>query len=193
MATPQLRRSADTDTVATAADTTPLPLAASSLGRRAVFAAAAAAFVAAAAPAAPVVAADLLTDYATDTKDLILRQRGLLREGKGDVDAYMAKADAFFAGYKWDHAGHTNSFSQLMSVDIVIRGQNDYLVSTGAKWSPETVPATGTPKARMLEGYLQNADRCIIKEAFPKFGAMDPSQRATWKALSCTQGLVAPA
>jgi hypothetical protein len=58
----------------------PLPLAASSLGRRAVFAAAAAAFVAAAAPAAPVVAADLLTDYATDTKDLILRQRGLLRE-----------------------------------------------------------------------------------------------------------------
>ena len=51
-----------------------------------------------------------------------------------------------------------------MNTDIVIREQNAYLESTGGKWSAETVPAAGTPKAKILEGYLQNADRCILKE-----------------------------
>ena len=41
-----------------------------------------------------------LTDYVTDTKDMIARQRSLLRVGDGDLDAYVAKADAYFAGYK---------------------------------------------------------------------------------------------
>ena len=45
----------------------------------------------------------------------------------------------------------------------------------------------------MLEGYLQNADRCIVKEGYPKFNAMDMEQRAEWKAITCTQGLVSPA
>ena len=108
------------------------------------------------------------------------------------MKAYMAKADAYFAGYKWDHAGHTNSFSQLMNTDVVIREQNAYLEQTGGSWSPDTVPASGTPKAKILEGYLQNAERCVVKEGYPKFGDMDLEQRAEWKAITCTQGLVAP-
>lgn len=132
-------------------------------------------------------------DFVRDTKEIITMQRGLLREGKGDVNAYMAKADAYFAGYKWDHQGHTNSFSALMSNDIVIREQNNYLVSTEGSWSAESVPATGTPKAKILEGYLQNAERCVVKEGYGKFNSLSMDQRAEWKAITCTQGLVAPA
>ena len=70
----------------------------------------------------PALAADaLLSDFDADTKDLIARQRALLTRGEGDVAAYVAKADAYFAGYKWDHKGHTNSFSSIMNTDIVIR------------------------------------------------------------------------
>lgn len=29
-----------------------------------------------------------------------------------------------------------------MNTDVVIREQNAYLEETGAKWSPETIPAT---------------------------------------------------
>jgi len=32
------------------------------------------------------------------SKELIALQRGLLREGKGDVAAYVLKADAYFSG-----------------------------------------------------------------------------------------------
>ena len=127
------------------------------------------------------------------TKELTAPQRGLLREGTGDVEAYFAKADAYFSGYKWDHQGHTNSFSALMNIDAVIREQAAYLRSTGGAWTPDSVPPTGTPKARILEGYLQNAERCVVKEGYPKFNAMDAEQRAEWKAITCTQGLVAPA
>jgi len=35
------------------------------------------------------------------TEEIIALQRGLLREGKGDVASYIAKADAYFGGYKW--------------------------------------------------------------------------------------------
>ena len=78
--------------------------------RRAVTASLAALVVATAGSSAFVAFAEdsLLTDYVSDTKDLIQKQRDLLREGKGDVDAYFAKAEAYFAGYKWDHKGHTN-------------------------------------------------------------------------------------
>jgi hypothetical protein len=41
----------------------------------------------------------------------------------------------------------------------------------------------------MLEGYLQNAERCVVKEGYGAFNEMD----AEWKAISCTQGLVSPA
>lgn len=138
----------------------------------------------------PALASD--ADFVADTKELIALQRGLLREGKGDLEAYFAKADAYFAGYKWDHQGHTNSFSALMNTDVVIREQAAYLQSTGGAWTPDSVPPTGTPKAKVLEGYLQNAERCVVKEGYPKFNAMDAEQRAEWKAITCTQGLVAP-
>ena len=108
-------------------------------------------------------------------------------EGKGDVDAYFAKAEAYFAGYKWDHKGHTNSFSQLMNTDIVIREQDGYLKQTGGSWSKDSVPP-GTPKAKILEGYLQNAERCIQKESMGKFNEMDLATREEWKAIVCTQG-----
>ena len=147
--------------------------------------------LAALAPVAPALASD--ADFVAATKELTALQRGLLREGKGDVEAYFAKADAYFSGYKWDHQGHTNSFSALMNTDAVIREQAAYLQSTGGAWTPESVPPTGTPKARILEGYLQNAERCVVKEGYPKFNAMDAEQRAEWKAITCTQGLVAPA
>ena len=147
--------------------------------------------VAALAPVAPALASD--ADFVAATKELTALQRGLLREGKGDVEAYFAKADAYFSGYKWDHQGHTNSFSALMNTDAVIREQAAYLQSTGGAWTPDSVPPTGTPKARILEGYLQNAERCVVKEGYPKFNAMDAEQRAEWKAITCTQGLVAPA
>ena len=137
--------------------------------------------------------APLLTDYVSDTKDLIQKQRDLLREGKGDVNTYYAKAEAYFAGYKWDHKGHTNSFSQLMNTDIIIRTQDEYLKQTGGSWSKDSVPPSGTPKAKILEGYLQNADRCITKESMGKFNEMDLATREEWKAIVCTQGLVAPA
>ena len=116
-----------------------------------------------------------------------------IEEGKGDVDAYFAKAEAYFAGYKWDHKGHTNSFSQLMNTDIVIREQDGYLKQTGGSWSKDSVPPSGTPKAKILEGYLQNAERCIQKESMGKFNEMDLATREEWKAIVCTQGLVAPA
>jgi len=141
--------------------------------------------------ASPAMASD--ADFVADTKEIIALQRGLLREGKGDLDAYFAKAEAYFAGYKWDHAGHTNSFSALMSNDIVIREQRAFLDATNGTWTPDSVPPTGTPKAKILEGYLQNAERCVVKEGYPKFNAMSLEQRAEWKQITCTQGLVAPA
>ena len=147
--------------------------------------------LAALAPLAPALASD--ADFVAATKELTALQRGLLREGTGDVEAYFAKADAYFSGYKWDHQGHTNSFSALMNIDAVIREQAAYLRSTGGAWTPDSVHPTGTPKARILEGYLQNAERCVVKEGYPKFNAMDAEQRAEWKAITCTQGLVAPA
>ena len=163
--------------------------------RRAVTASLAALVVATAGSSAFVAFAEdsLLTDYVSDTKDLIQKQRDLLREGKGDVDAYFTKAEAYFAGYKWDHKGHTNSFSQLMNTDIVIREQDGYLKQTGGSWSKDSVPPSGTPKAKILEGYLQNAERCIQKESMGKFNEMDLATREEWKAIVCTQGLVAPA
>ena len=147
--------------------------------------------LAALAPVAPALASD--ADFVAATKELTALQRGLLREGKGDVEAYFAKADAYFSGYKWDHQGHTNSFSALMSNDIVIREQKDYLDAQGLAWTPESVPARDTPKGKVLEGYLGNVESCIRKEAFGPFNAMTPEQRKEWKAITCTQGLVAPA
>lgn len=41
-----------------------------------------------------------------------------------------------------------------------------------------------TNKGKMLEAYLKNADRCVVKEGYPKFGAMDEGQRAEWKAIT---------
>ena len=75
------------------------------MGRRASLASIAlASSIALPAPLAPIARAAsdpaALTDYVTDTKDMIARQRSLLRVGDGDLDAYVAKADAYFAGYK---------------------------------------------------------------------------------------------
>ena len=80
-----------------------------------------------------------------------------------------------------------------MNTDIVIREQDGYLKQTGGSWSKDSVPPSGTPKAKILEGYLQNAERCIQKESMGKFNEMDLATRAEWKAIVCTQGLVAPA
>ena len=191
---PRARRAASTSrravSVRASKDTRVVPDPTSSTSsRRALLSGAFA--LAALAPLAPALASD--ADFVAATKELTALQRGLLREGKGDVEAYFAKADAYFSGYKWDHQGHTNSFSALMNTDAVIREQAAYLQSTGGAWTPDSVPPTGTPKARILEGYLQNAERCVVKEGYPKFNAMDAEQRAEWKAITCTQGLVAPA
>ena len=191
---PRARRAASTSrravSVRASKDTRVVPDPTSSTSsRRALLSGAFA--LAALAPVAPALASD--ADFVAATKELTALQRGLLREGKGDVEAYFAKADAYFSGYKWDHQGHTNSFSALMNTDAVIREQAAYLQSTGGAWTPDSVPPTGTPKARILEGYLQNAERCVVKEGYPKFNAMDAEQRAEWKAITCTQGLVAPA
>ena len=191
---PRARRAASTSrravSVRASKDTRVVPDPTSSTSsRRALLSGAFA--LAALAPLAPALASD--ADFVAATKELTALQRGLLREGKGDVEAYFAKADAYFSGYKWDHQGHTNSFSALMNIDAVIREQAAYLRSTGGAWTPDSVPPTGTPKARILEGYLQNAERCVVKEGYPKFNAMDAEQRAEWKAITCTQGLVAPA
>ena len=191
---PRARRAASTSrravSVRASKDTRVLPDPTSSTSsRRALLSGAFA--LAALAPLAPALASD--ADFVAATKELTALQRGLLREGTGDVEAYFAKADAYFSGYKWDHQGHTNSFSALMNIDAVIREQAAYLRSTGGAWTPDSVPPTGTPKARILEGYLQNAERCVVKEGYPKFNAMDAEQRAEWKAITCTQGLVAPA
>lgn len=191
---PRARRAASTSrravSVRASKDTRVVPDPTSSTSsRRALLSGAFA--LAALAPLAPALASD--ADFVAATKELTALQRGLLREGTGDVEAYFAKADAYFSGYKWDHQGHTNSFSALMNIDAVIREQAAYLRSTGGAWTPDSVPPTGTPKARILEGYLQNAERCVVKEGYPKFNAMDAEQRAEWKAITCTQGLVAPA
>ena len=135
----------------------------------------------------------LLYDFVADTKDMISQMRALLREGNGDIQKYLSKSDAYFSGYKWDHAGHTNSFSQLLNIDVLIKEQQAYFEATGGKWSPDTIPPSGSPKANVLEGYLQNAERCVLKEGFPKFGKMTEEQKVEWKAITCTQGLVAPA
>jgi|TARA_B110000977_G_scaffold200961_1_gene293351 hypothetical protein len=158
-----------------------------SLSRRALFGSAFALVTV----ASPALASD--ADFVRDTKEIIALQRGLLRKGKGDVDGYLAKSDAYFSGYKWSHEGHTNSFAALMNTDMIIKTQNEYLIGTGGSWTPTSVPATGTPKAKVLEGYLQNADRCVVKESMGKFNAMDLETRKEWKAITCTQGLVAPA
>ena len=191
---PRARRAASTSrravSVRASKDTRVVPDPTSSTSsRRALLSGAFA--LAALAPLAPALASD--ADFVAATKELTALQRGLLREGTGDVEAYFAKADAYFSGYKWDHQGHTNSFSALMNIDAVIREQAAYLRSTGGAWTPDSVPPTGTPKARILEGYLQNAERCVVKEGYPKFNAMDAEQRVEWKAITCTQGLVAPA
>ena len=100
--------------------------------------------LAALAPLAPALASD--ADFVSDTKELIALQRGLLREGKGDVEAYFAKAEKYFAGYKWDHQGHTNSFSALMNTDVVIREQAAYLDATGALGIPSPSPPLARPR-----------------------------------------------
>ena len=152
-----------------------------------------AAFVALADVSLPALAADaLLSDFDADTKDLIARQRALLTRGEGDVAAYVAKADAYFAGYKWDHKGHTNSFSSIMNTDIVIREQYAYLQATGGQWDPRLSPAD-SPKGKVLEGYLRNAEQCVVRRATPSSTPWTRRSAREWKAIKCTQGLVAPA
>ncbi|EEH56770.1 uncharacterized protein MICPUCDRAFT_59132 [Micromonas pusilla CCMP1545] len=83
-----------------------------------------------------------------------------------------------------------------MNTDTIIRDNAAYLASAGqarSSWSPDTVPDGKSSKGRMLEGYLQNAERCVVKEGYGAFNEMDAETRKEWKAISCTQGLVSPA
>lgn len=130
----------------------------------------------------------LLTgDYETDTRDITARVRELLREGKGDVELYIKKFDAYASQYKWDHKGHTNSFASLLSLDQIVRKQYEYAGKT-----PWEVPPLSSNKGAMLEAYVRNSESCLIKEAYPPFGEMDAATRAEWKAIECSQGLVKP-
>lgn len=130
----------------------------------------------------------LLTgDYDTDTRDITKRVRELLREGKGDVELYLQKFDAYSQQYKWDHKGHTNSFASLLSLDQVVRKQYEFAGKT-----PWDVPPLSSNKGAMLEAYVRNSESCLIKESYGKFGEMDPETRAEWKAIECSQGLVKP-
>ena len=130
----------------------------------------------------------LLTgDYDTDTRDITKRVRELLREGKGDVELYLQKFDAYSQQYKWDHKGHTNSFASLLSLDQVVRKQYEFAGKT-----PWEVPPLSSNKGAMLEAYVRNSESCLIKESYGKFGEMDPETRAEWKAIECSQGLVKP-
>jgi len=126
-------------------------------------------------------------DYETDTKDITKRVRELLREGKGDVELYLRKFDAYSQQYKWDHKGHTNSFASLLSLDQVVRKQYEFAGKT-----PWEVPPLSSNKGAMLEAYVRNSESCLIKESYGKFGEMDPETRAEWKAIECSQGLVKP-
>ena len=62
-------------------------------------------------------------DYDKDASAVLSLQRELLRDGKGDVDAYENVSKSFFENYKFDHKGHTNSFSQLLNNDAIIAEQ----------------------------------------------------------------------
>ena len=116
----------------------------------------------------------LLTgDYDTDTRDITKRVRELLREGKGDVELYLQKFDAYSQQYKWDHKGHTNSFASLLSLDQVVRKQYEFAGKT-----PWEVPPLSSNKGAMLEAYVRNSESCLT--------------RAEWKAIECSQGLVKP-
>jgi len=126
-------------------------------------------------------------DYETDTKDITKRVRELLREGKGDVELYLRKFDAYSQQYKWDHKGHTNSFASLLSLDQVVRKQYEFAGKT-----PWEVPPLSSNKGAMLEAYVRNSESCLIKESYGKFGEMDTETRAEWKAIECSQGLVKP-
>lgn len=133
-------------------------------------------------------------DYTTDARAVLDAQRALLRQGKGDVEKYFEQADDFFATYKFDHKGHTNSFSQLMNDDAIIHSQAEYLKANGQKWSEDSAPPSGTNKGKMLDAYIANGDRCLVKEGYPPFNEIkkDPETLAAWKAIECTQGLVKP-
>jgi len=135
-------------------------------------------------------------DYATDAKSVLDAQRALLRSGKGDVEAYKRTFDSFASTYKFDHKGHTNSFSQINNNDFMIRKQAEYLESNGLKWTKETsAPPSSSNKGKMLDAYIANGERCLVKEAYPPFNEVkkNPEQLAAWKAIECTQGLVKPA
>ena len=148
---------------------------------------------------APVVArndaAMAKTDYETDAKAVLDGQRKLLRDGKGDAYAsYRKAADEFFSTYKFDHKGHTNSFSQTTNLDVIVETQREYLDAKGLKWDKTQVPPSSSNKGAMLDAYLANGERCLVKEAYPPFGEIrkDESMLAEWKAIECTQGLVKP-
>jgi hypothetical protein len=131
-------------------------------------------------------------DYDKDASAVLSLQRELLRDGKGDVDAYENVSKSFFENYKFDHKGHTNSFSQLLNNDAIIAEQKSYLTSKGLGWSEERMPGSETPKGKMLDAYIRNGERCLVKEGYPAFNEMDKATRAEWKAIECTQGLVNP-
>jgi len=137
-------------------------------------------------------AAPLVGDYIQDTSAMLKYQRTLLRDGAGDVDEYQAFAKEYFPRYKFDHKGHTNSFAQVMNNDVIVASQKAYVDEKGLQWSESPMPGSGTPKGKMLDGYLANGERCVVKEQYPAFNAMDVATRAEWKAIECTQGLVKP-
>jgi hypothetical protein len=133
-------------------------------------------------------------DYTEDARTVLDAQKSLLRAGKGDVEAYQKLADDFFARYKFDHKGHTNSFSQLMNNNVIVGQQADYLDSKGLSWAQGEVPPSDSVKGKVLDAYIANGERCLVKEGYPSFGQLkkDPARLAEWKQIECTQGLVKP-
>ena len=133
-------------------------------------------------------------DYTEDARTVLAAQRALLRAGTGDVETYEKLADDFFETYKFDHKGHTNSFSQLMNNNVVVGQQRDYLDAKGLSWAQGELPPDDSVKGKVLNAYIANGERCLVKEGYPSFGELkkDPARLAEWKQIECTQGLVKP-
>ena len=133
-------------------------------------------------------------DYTEDARTVLAAQKALLRAGTGDVETYEKLVDDFFATYKFDHKGHTNSFSQLMNNNVVVGQQRDYLDAKGLSWAQGELPPDDSVKGKVLNAYIANGERCLVKEGYPSFGELkkDPARLAEWKQIECTQGLVKP-
>ena len=61
-------------------------------------------------------------------------------------------------------------------------------------WAQGELPPDDSVKGKVLNAYIANGERCLVKEGYPSFGELkkDPARLAEWKQIECTQGLVKP-